>query len=129
MSVVKKRAIRTSMNFMLLYKDMETVHGISSTVQDMALSPRQIVSNYSRGLPVPFLQPVYDEELMHKIQGMDLVDIYDFKDATNQRVIDLRDKLQNEQREEFKKQREAEYEDEVSKRIKARDDEASKAKA
>lgn len=82
--------------------------GPSMTIPDQSMSIRTILERYARGIPFEdkVHTPFYDgEEFVPNLKRMDLADIQELKEATDQQVKDLKQKARHEkkQREEAKK--------------------------
>ena len=68
---------RTSSTYELgqLLHDYEQAVGISATVPDQTISLRELISNHTRGLPIPEFIPLFSEEEIPDINKMDLTEI------------------------------------------------------
>lgn len=62
-------------------RNYEIPTGISQTVPNEVLTPREMLDRYTRGLPLSTypVEPIYSEEELPDIQRMDLDELHDYR--------------------------------------------------
>lgn len=93
---------RSSSTFELgqLVNDYEQAVGISATVPDQTISLRELISNHTRGLPIPEFLPLFSDEEIPDINKMDLTEIDELRRSLRSEI----DWLQEGQYENFEEQ-------------------------
>jgi hypothetical protein len=83
-----------------LLNDYEQAVGISATVPDQTISLRELISNHTRGLPIPEFLPLFSEEEIPDINKMDLTEIDELRRSLRTEI----DWLQEGQYQNFEEQ-------------------------
>lgn len=77
----------------------ETFTKKSQTIPNEAMSIREIMVRYSRGLPIDSKVPVYDEENdLPDMRTLDIIDIHEMRMKAKQEIEELRQKAEQEQK-------------------------------
>lgn len=83
--------LRTPYNYNLGddIKDMEIPDPVSLTVPDMSMPLKTLIERYTRGLPIPTLQPIYSDEDYPDVEKMDFAELHELKHHNKILIQDL----------------------------------------
>lgn len=90
------------MNWNTIYNRHNTIEEVNNlpslVVPNEAMSIREILVRYSRGLPIDSKVPMYDEEnLLPDVKHMDLADLQTMRENIALEIEDKKQKLKNQQ--------------------------------
>lgn len=115
--------IRKTTTYVLQAHDCEEVLGHSVTVPDMSLTIDEILTNHSRGIPMPELIPVYygEDDYLPNPNTLDLTEKEDLLLEIANTKQDHYDKLEEERKKSAKLAFEKSLQEEIDKRSKKAD--------
>jgi len=92
----------------------------SQTIPDQTMSVKEILSRYSRGLPLEGNKtPIYNgEEIIPDLRRMDLSEIQEMQQENQRYITEETEKIETEQREKKRKKKYEEIETELREKIK-----------
>lgn len=83
-------------------KNRETPRGVSQTIPDLSLTPKQIIARFATGAPLSNAKiPIYDADTavqgMPDLKKLDFAEIEDLKRSAMQNITDKRRKLKEQE--------------------------------
>ena len=93
--------IKNMLNAEQFVYDGEVNYEASMTIPDQTLPLKELISRFTRGLPITDYRPIYDEKGdLPDPRKMDLVELHEMRKAAALEIVSINEKIRKQQEEE-----------------------------